>query len=85
MSTLGLKGDDMIIAVNDKAYNLDNIYDLIMSSQKWKENDPITVKIKRDGKEQTLKGKVILNFIEAEGLQATDASKNKIKEAWLKG
>ncbi|MET0759497.1 MAG: peptidase M61 [Flavobacterium sp.] len=85
MKTLGLKGGDIVTAINDKNYNLDNIYELIMGSQTWKENDAITVKIKRDGKEQTLKGKVKLTYIEAEGLQATDASKSKIKEAWLKG
>ncbi|HLF51575.1 peptidase M61 [Flavobacterium sp.] len=85
MKTLGLKGGDIVTAINDKNYNLDNIYELIMGSQTWKENDAITVKIKRDGKEQALKGKVKLTYVEAEGLQATDASKSKIKEAWLKG
>jgi predicted metalloprotease with PDZ domain len=85
MTSLGLKGGDIITAMNDKNYNLDNIYELIMGSQTWKEDDAITVKIKRDGKEQTLSGKVKLTFVETEGLQATDAGKNKIKEAWLKG
>ncbi len=46
---------------------------LITGSQSWKDGDPITVKIKRDGKEQTLKGKVKLTFVDAEGLQAIDA------------
>lgn len=85
MTSLGIKHNDAILAVNDTNYNLDNIYDLIMSSSAWKEGDPITVKIKRAGKEQTLKGKVSLPTDEVEGYQATDNSKAKLRESWLKG
>ena len=82
---LDLKGGDIIVAVNDKKYTLDNIYEMITASQNWKENDPITLKIKRNGKEQIVSGKVKLPYEEKEGLKFSDASKNSIKEAWLKG
>jgi hypothetical protein len=36
------------MAINDKPYSLDNIYDMIGESQNLKENDAITVKIKRE-------------------------------------
>nr|WP_294937745.1 peptidase M61 [uncultured Flavobacterium sp.] len=85
MKTIGLKNDDIIVAINDTNYNLDNIYDMIMSSMNWKDGDAITIKIKRDGKEQILKGKVALPKEEVEGYQSTDSSKAKLKEAWLKG
>ena len=85
MSNLGMKAGDIILAVNGTAYNLDNIYDMIMASQGWKEGDAITVKIKRDGTEQELKGTVKLPEEEMEGYHATDASKAKVREAWLKG
>ncbi|MEL1245377.1 peptidase M61 [Flavobacterium sp. DGU11] len=85
MTTLGIKGSDVILAVNDKAYNLDNIYDMIEISTGWKDGEPITVKIKRDGKEQVLKGTVKMPMEDMEGYHATDASKAKIREAWLKG
>jgi len=85
MKKIGLKNDDTLLAINGTAYNLDNIYELIMSSMDWKENDPITIKIKRNNKEQTLKGKVTLTMEDVEGLHFTDNSKAKIKEAWLKG
>lgn len=85
MKSLGIKNNDVIAAVNDTNYNLDNIYDLIMGSMEWKEGDPITVKIKRNGKEQLLKGKVSLPMDEVEGYHATDNSKIKLKESWLKG
>lgn len=84
-STLGLKSADIITSINGTAYNLDNIYEMIMGSQGWKEDDAITVKIKRDGKEMTLKGKVKLPYEDSETFKATDNSKSKLKEAWLKG
>jgi predicted metalloprotease with PDZ domain len=82
---LGLKGGDILMAINDKSYSLDNVYTMISDSKNWKENDPITVLIKRDGKEQTIKGTVKLNYEEKEILKATEASKSKLKNAWLKG
>jgi predicted metalloprotease with PDZ domain len=84
-TNLGLKGGDILIAINDKNYSLDNIYDMIMESEKWKENDPISVKIKRDGKEQIINGKVKLPYEDKDSFEATDASKSTLKNAWLKG
>lgn len=83
-TSLELKGGDVIMAINDKAYSLENIYDMIGESQNWKENDAITVKIKRDGAVQTIKGKVKLPYEEKQLLKATDSSKSQLKEAWLK-
>ena len=85
MNTLGIKGGDIILSFNDKPYNLDNIYDLIMISQGWKTDDDISVKIKRNGVEQTINGKVKLDFDEAEGYKLTDDSKAKLNNNWLKG
>ncbi|PKH67715.1 peptidase M61 [Flavobacterium sp. ALD4] len=84
-TALDLKGGDIIMAINNKPYSLDNIYDMIGESQAWKENDGITVKIKRDGAEQILKGKVKLPYEEKEALKATDATKKTFREAWLRG
>lgn len=84
MKTLGLKPNDIIVSINDKPYNMDNIYDMVVASTDWKDGDAITVKIKRSGKEQTIKGKVKMPIVEVEGYHATDASKAKIREAWLK-
>ena len=81
---LGLKGRDLILEVNEVKYVLDNIYDLLDESAKWKENDPITLKIKRDGKVETIKGNVKLPYLEAQIYKATDASKGELKNAWLK-
>ncbi len=84
MTELKLKGGDVIKQVNGKDYNLDNIYDMIMGSQDWKEGDNITMKINRDGKDMDISGKVKLEFQDAEGYMATDHTKDKLREAWLK-
>ncbi len=85
MKNIGLKGSDVIMAINGTNYNLDNIYDMIESGTTWNDGDAITIKIKRDGKEELLKGTVKMPMEDAEGYHATDASKAKIREAWLKG
>nr|WP_309757824.1 peptidase M61 [Flavobacterium sp.] len=83
-TNLGLKGGDIIVSINEKPYSLDTIYEMITESTNWKENDAITVKIKRDGKEQIITGTVKFPYEEKEGLKATDAPKNTLKDAWLK-
>jgi predicted metalloprotease with PDZ domain len=85
MIGMGIKGGDVIKEINGTAYSLDNIYEMIMGSQEWKENDEVAMKIVRDGKEMNLKGKVKLSFENQEGLMGTDASKDAIRNAWLRG
>ena len=82
MKALDLKVGDIITAINGTKYNLDNISDL--KSDDWKEGEPISITIKREGKEQTLSGKVKISFKEIEVLKAIDASKSNLKNAWLK-
>lgn len=81
---LKMEGGDVITAINGTAYNLDNIYNMIMESQNWKNGDDVTVDIKRDDKPMTMKGKVKLDMKEVEGFGVTDATKDKLREAWLK-
>lgn len=57
---------------------------MITESETWNENNPITIKIKRTGAEQTIKGTVKLPYIEKETFKPTDASKEKHNRAWLK-
>ena len=82
---INAKAGDIIQEINGKKYSLDNIYDLLTDSQTWKDNDPITLKVKRAGKNLELKGKVQLPFEEIDGWKATDNSKAKLRDAWLKG
>ena len=81
--TLNLQAGDRILAINDVVYNLENIYDLIMISQSWKDGDAITVKYKRENKEYTTQGKIKLPTEKKEGYKATDITKKTLKESWL--
>jgi hypothetical protein len=58
---------------------------MISTSLTWKENDEITVKIKRNGIEQVLKGITKLPYEEKEEINATDATKKTLRESWLRG
>jgi predicted metalloprotease with PDZ domain len=82
---LGLVGGDIIMAVNDKNYNSNNVDEILYDCENWKENDSIILKIRRNGVEQFIKGTVKLPYEEKEGYKATDSSKSILKEAWLKG
>ena len=85
LTTIGAKGDDVIMAINGKEYTLDSISDMMESVQSWKEGDTITMKIKRNGKQQILTGKAIIPVVETQGYNLTDVTKEKLKQAWLKG
>ena len=82
---LGLQAGDVITAINDTNYNLDNIYDMIMASEGWKQDDAITVSIKRDEKNLVIQGKVKLPMEDQDGFEATNQERMKLKDAWLKG
>lgn len=84
-TNLKLQGNDELLEINGIKYSLENIYDLITTSQSWKENDAISVKIKRDGKEQTINGVVSLPYEDKGSFKATDENKKALREAWLKG
>ena len=85
LKTIGLKPNDIILGLNGTDYNLDSIYEMLTIVENWKEGENVSFKIKRDGKQQSLSGKANLNFTETEGYNATDLSKDNLKQAWLKG
>jgi predicted metalloprotease with PDZ domain len=82
---LGIQGGDILVEINATKYTLDNIYDLITTSQLWKTDDPITVKINRNGKEIVLTGNIKMPSENATGYEFTDANKTNLKNSWLKG
>lgn len=84
MTALGIKSKDVILGFNDKTYNLENIYDLIMESENWKEGMPIKAKVKREGKELELAGKVALPKVAKTSYKSENKTKEAVKNAWLK-
>jgi hypothetical protein len=85
MKALDLRAGDIIKAFNGINYDTTTISELSTKSKEWKDGDAITVKIIRDGTEQLLTGKVGLYYENIEGYQATDLTKETLKNAWLKG
>lgn len=58
LTNLGIQNGDVIKSVNGTEFNIQNVYDLIMQSQGWKEGDDLNLIVERDGEELELKGKV---------------------------
>jgi len=85
---LGIQGGDTVKSINGTEYTIKNVYDLINASQNWKEGDPITIMIIRDGEEIKLEGKITkpmdkeMKMIE---MQNADGEQMELRNAWLKG
>ncbi|MCH4823835.1 peptidase M61 [Gramella lutea] len=88
LKDFGIKGGDTLKSVNGTEYNIQNVYDLIMASQNWKEGDDISMTVTRDGEELTLEGKITtpkaMETTYAE-MQNADSDKIELRNAWLKG
>lgn len=85
MTSIGLKSNDVILAANGTNYTLDTLMEFMTNAQNWKEGDRVSLKIKRDGKEMNLSGKVVISYAESKGYQLVDTSKEALKNSWLKG
>ena len=85
---IGLKKGDQIKSINGTKYSRENIYDLITTSMQWKEGDPVTITVVRDGKEINLEAKVIepttsgMRLVE---IPAASDEQIELRHAWLKG
>ena len=49
----GIKGGDTLLSINNKKYNIKNIYDLFGDSKQWKVGEKIAFTIKRNGTKET--------------------------------
>jgi predicted metalloprotease with PDZ domain len=84
LENIGIQSGDILLAINGKNYNLDNINDLIMWSTTLQEQEEVTFTIKRDGIEKTCTGKAVLPQELIPGYHFTEKEKTSLKEAWLK-
>ncbi len=87
LQKLGVQPNDVIKSVNGNAYNLQNAYNLIMSSRNWKEGEKITIIVERDGKEITLTANTFQPKAEKLSIKEMDLpktdSKVKLRIEWL--
>ncbi|MEP0266196.1 peptidase M61 [Dokdonia sp.] len=86
---MNIQGGDVIKKINDKTYDLSNVYDLIGNSNNWKEGDAITMVIERDGEEMTLSGNVSTPLINKPSLielqYLVEGPELRLRKSWLKG
>lgn len=89
MLNLGLEGNDIIKTINNKAYTLQNVRELIGDSQNWKEGDPINFVVERKDEEVALSGKVTAPYVNRKSLvelqYLVDGPELRLRESWLKG
>lgn len=88
LQELGVKGGDVIVSVNGKEYNVQNAFELVMTSQSWQEEDDISMTVKRNGEEIELSGKVMqpkdTRTIITEMDLPQDDQRVQLRESWLK-
>ena len=84
MKELDIKNNDVLLVINGTTLDLNNINQVIGDSFGWKDGDTITMKIKRNGKELNIKGKVVLPKETKQGYKATNDAKKTLRNAWLK-
>lgn len=89
MTDLGIEGGDIIERINDKSYTLQNVRELIINSQSWKEGDDINFVVKRGGEEMTLSGQITPSFVDKASLVELQYFKEgpelRLRNSWLKG
>jgi predicted metalloprotease with PDZ domain len=85
-TALGLHSGDVIKEINGVSYNLDSAQQLIMASFAWQVDDPITVKIDREGEEMVLEGKVTAPVLDTMMIIPMEDPGEEIltlRQAWL--
>jgi predicted metalloprotease with PDZ domain len=85
MKALDLRSGDIITAINNTNYDISNVNEMVTKMYEWQEGEDVSFTIKRDGKLQTISGKVYYYYKDTIGFQATDSSKENLKNTWLKG
>jgi predicted metalloprotease with PDZ domain len=86
-SQLGLQTGDVIKSINGQEYNAQNVYDLITTSQNWKEGEEITMTVIRGGEEITLESKVVEPTATGIKLVETpnaDSEQIELRYSWLR-
>lgn len=88
LNELGVKNGDLIKSVNGTEYNVQNVYDLVMNSQNWEEEDDISMVVIREGEETELKGKISQPTDMETKIVEISLSDNdprvKLRKAWLR-
>jgi predicted metalloprotease with PDZ domain len=84
MSSLGMQDGDEIIEMNESPIDAKDATSILMAGYGIDEDEPVTMKVNRNGQIIELKGKAKLNYVDGTGYKFTDESKRKLNQAWLR-
>jgi len=84
MSSLGVQDADEILEINQKPFDISTPTNVLLAGYGFEEDEPVTMKVKRNGQIVELKGKAKLNYQDGAGLKFSDESKRVQNQAWLK-
>jgi predicted metalloprotease with PDZ domain len=84
MNALGVQNGDEIIEMNESPIDASNPTNVLIAGYGMEEDEPVSMKVKRNGQIVELKGKAKLNYVDGSGFKFVDPSKEKLKNAWLK-
>jgi predicted metalloprotease with PDZ domain len=84
MNALGVKDGDELLEINETPIDASSPMNVLIAGYGLEENQDITLKIRRNGQIQELKGKAKLNYVDGSGYKFTDPAKAALKNAWLK-
>ena len=89
LEKLGVKGGDVIKSVNEEEYNVQNVYNLIMKAESWKEGEEVSFVVMRDGEELELTATTAQPTDTETTLTEKDLPESseevRLRNAWLKG
>jgi len=84
MTSLGMQDGDEIVEMNESVIDASNPTNVLIAGYGIDEDEPVSMKVKRNNQIVDLKGKAKLNYVDGMGYQFTDESKRKLNQAWLK-
>jgi len=84
MTALGVQNGDELVEMNESPIDASTPMNVMLAGYGMEENEPVSLKVKRNGQIVELKGLAKLNYVDGSGFKFADPSKEKLKNAWLK-
>lgn len=84
INAMAIKDRDQLLEWNGIRVDASDLMKVLLLGYQMEEEEPVTLKVKRDGQDVELKGKARLNYVDGHGFKYTDSSKQALHDAWLK-
>ena len=89
LTDLKIQPNDILVSINNRKFNLDNIRELFLTSRKWKKGEQIQMTINRGGVEFTTSTKIIAPpFITSTSIESINENEltsiqKRLRSRWL--